>query len=107
MLHVESKRKAREPMRCKDDWGFPHVTRSAQVRYSHCMCADIYRTKDSNTFLLVPRGANLGAVPEAILNGLGHPVFLTTRDLNEPLLRSDTAAINSELASQGFSVREG
>jgi len=71
------------------------------------MCADIYRTKRSDTFLLVPRGANLGVVPDEILTDLGQPEFLTTRDLSEPLLRPDMAEINCELASQGFSVRQG
>jgi len=70
------------------------------------MCADIYRTNNANTFLLVPRGANLGAVPSEILTDLGQPIFLTTRDLSDPLLRPDTAEINSDLASQGFSVRQ-
>ena len=71
------------------------------------MCADIYRTNKSNTFLLVPRGANLGVVPDEILTDLGQPEFLNTRDLSEPLLRPDAAEINSELVSQGFSVRHG
>jgi uncharacterized protein YcgL (UPF0745 family) len=42
------------------------------------MCADIYRTKRSDTFLLVPKGANLGAVPHEILTDLGQPEFLAT-----------------------------
>ena len=71
------------------------------------MCADIYRTNKSNTFLLVPRGANLGVVPDEILTDLGQPEFLNTRDLSEPLLRPDVAEINCELESQGFSVRHG
>jgi uncharacterized protein YcgL (UPF0745 family) len=68
------------------------------------MCADIYRTRKANIFLLVPRGATLGMVPQIVLEGLGHPVFLNTRDLDDPLLSVDTTGIDSELASNGFAV---
>ena len=70
------------------------------------MRADIYRTKRSDTFLLVPQGADVRVVPREILTDSGQPVFLSTRDLNDPLLRPDISEINSELASQGFSVRQ-
>ena len=71
------------------------------------MCADIYRTRDVNTFLLVPRGAAFDSVPKELMARLGPPVFLNTRELNDPLLGADMAVLNSELASQGFTVRNG
>jgi uncharacterized protein YcgL (UPF0745 family) len=69
------------------------------------MCADIYRAGAANTFLLVPAGTSLNAVPKQVLNGLGHCVFLKSRELDDPLLSVDTTGINGELVSQGFSVR--
>ena len=71
----------------------------------YTMCADIYRTATTNTFLLVPRGTSLKAVPKEVLEGLGHCEFLKSRELDDPLLSVDTTGINSELARQGFSVR--
>src|SRR5579859_588446 len=89
------------PWACEGAGDFPKITRADQVQYSPCMCVDIYRTKRSNTFLLVPRGANLSVVPHEILTSLGQLVCLSTRDLSEPLLRPDSTEINSELANQG------
>jgi uncharacterized protein YcgL (UPF0745 family) len=71
------------------------------------MCADIYRTRDANTFLLVPRGAAFDSVPKELLARLGPPEFLNTRELNDPLLGIDSAVLNAELERQGFSVRNG
>ena len=70
------------------------------------MVADIYRTHRRKTFLLVPRGATIGDVPQEVLAALGHPIFLNTRNLDDPLLQVDTSDINSELSIQGYSVRE-
>lgn len=70
------------------------------------MFADIYRTKQRKTFLLLPRGATIGDVPKAVLAALGRLIFLNTRDLDDPLLGVDTNDINSELSIQGYSVRE-
>ena len=69
------------------------------------MCADIYRTGAANTFLLVPLGAPLSAVPKEVLEVLGPCVFLKSRELDDPLLSVDTTGINNELESQGFSIR--
>ncbi len=69
------------------------------------MCADIYRTGKTNTFLLVPRGAGLDTVPPEVLRETGHPVFMSTRELCDPLLSIDTTLLQSQLASQGFALR--
>jgi uncharacterized protein YcgL (UPF0745 family) len=70
------------------------------------MIADVYRTRKTNVFLLVPSGASLDGVPRQTFSELGHPIFLSTRELDDPLLTVDTVGINAELAAQGFSVRE-
>ena len=69
------------------------------------MCADIYRTQNANTFLLVPRGSALDGVPQSVLQALGHPVFMSSRDLSDPLLSVDTTQISLDITNQGFSVR--
>jgi uncharacterized protein YcgL (UPF0745 family) len=71
------------------------------------MCADIYRTATANTFLLVPRGAALDTVPAEVLKDIGHPLFLNTRELCDPLLSVDTTLLQSQLSAQGFAVRRG
>lgn len=73
--------------------------------YRYGVCADVYRTRKANTFLLVPRGVALSAVPREVLQGLGYPVFMSSREMDDPLLSVDTTGINSELSSQGFSIR--
>ena len=70
------------------------------------MIADVYRTRRANVFLLVPTGVSLAGVPRQTFSELGHPTFLSTRELDDPLLVVDTLGINSELAAQGYSVRE-
>jgi uncharacterized protein YcgL (UPF0745 family) len=68
------------------------------------MIADIYRTNRSDVFLLVPTGNTLDIIPSETAAGLGRLTFLNTRNLDDPLLSVDASGINSELASQGFSV---
>lgn len=68
------------------------------------MIADIYRTRNASTSLLLPRGATLSAVPAEILEGLGPAVFLKTRDLADPLLSIDRIGFVTELANRGFSI---
>jgi uncharacterized protein YcgL (UPF0745 family) len=70
------------------------------------MFADIYSTNRRTTFLLVPRGATTGDVPEEVLAALGHLTFLNTRNVDDPSLGVDTSGINSDLSTQGYSVRK-
>ena len=68
------------------------------------MLADIYRTRKSNTFILVPSGSALAGVPREVLSKLGDPIFLNTRNLQDTSLGVDGEGIMSELITQGFSV---
>jgi hypothetical protein len=70
------------------------------------MFADIYKTCRSNIFVLVPRGASLASIPTEIMAGLGHPLFLGTREISDPGFRADAFEIISELSSKGFSLRK-
>ena len=70
------------------------------------MCADIYRTQQSNTFVLVARGAGLDSIPRSALEGLGHLVFMSSRDLSDPLLSVDTTRVTLDISRQGFAVRQ-
>jgi len=70
------------------------------------MCADIYRTPKRNTFLLLPRGQSLGIVPQSLIEELGPPIFLKTRELCDPLLCIETDSLQQQLATRGFAVRE-
>jgi len=70
------------------------------------MSADIYRTHLKTTFLVLPRGASLANVPREVLAGLGAPEFLSSRDLDDPLLSVNTAGIRLDLTAQGYAIRE-
>ena len=48
----------------------------------------------------------MNRVPREILEDLGNPTFLNSRELCDPLLSVETTAIGPELVSQGFSIRE-
>lgn len=69
------------------------------------MCADVYRTGKQNTFLLLPRGAALNGVPGELLDQLGMPSFLNSRELCDPALSIDTTECQAQLARQGFAVQ--
>lgn len=56
--------------------------------------------------MLVPRGATIGDVPEEVLAALGHLTFLNSRNIDNPSLGVDTSGINSDLSTQGYSVRK-
>jgi hypothetical protein len=70
------------------------------------MCADIYRIGQPNKFLLLPRGTPINVVSSDVLQGLGHPVLLSTRELCDPQLSINTDRINLELATLGFCLHQ-
>ena len=69
------------------------------------MSADIYRTNLKTTFLVLPRGASLTNVPSEVLAGLGVPQFLSSRNLDDPMLSVNTAGIRLDLTAQGYAIR--
>lgn len=69
------------------------------------MCADIYRTQRKTTFLVLPRGASLNTVPEEVLAGLGATEFLSSRELDDPLLSVNTTGIRLDLTAHGYAIR--
>lgn len=83
----------------------PHL-RGAGSSLPFDMLADIYRTLKPNVFLLVQRGNALDRVPTEILQNLGHPVFLNTREICDPQLGIECSRLSGELERQGFSVSE-
>ncbi len=70
------------------------------------MIADIYRTRRTNTFILVPSGSTLAGVREEVISELGDATFLNTRNLKDTSLGIDAQGIISALKTQGFSVYE-
>jgi len=71
------------------------------------MKVDVYETSKPNSYLLLPHGALLSAVPRAVIQPLGTPRPWKTVELNgQHLAGADPSAIRADLQSRGYSVRE-
>lgn len=69
------------------------------------MKADIYRTNQRNTLLLLPEGGQLSSVPQSVLDQFGTPRFWKNVELAPNIIAVKPAAVEADFKKQGYSVQ--
>jgi uncharacterized protein YcgL (UPF0745 family) len=69
------------------------------------MTADVYRTEQRDTFLLLPKGQPFSSLPQDALTQLGTLQFWKTVELLSNTIAVNPDVVEADFQKQGFSVQ--
>jgi uncharacterized protein YcgL (UPF0745 family) len=75
--------------------------------YLEVMKADVYKTNQNFTFLIVPAGSQVECVPQQVIHSLGSLRLFKTIELDvSSMVGANPAEVRTDLERQGYSIRQ-